>query len=184
MLQFMKRQPLIIFLALLPVLFLGGCEVVFTHAPAGKFQEDRALVGGWINEEKKKDPTTLRFDRGTGGEIKVSFLPADHDERNPVLTARVLLIANHAYLILNPTNEDKDKGFLIARYEITGDDLVIWLPNEEKFKALITQKRIIGKSESMGALVTDSPNNIAKLLASKDSEDAFEIFGRFRRIRR
>jgi len=36
----------------------------------------------------------------------------------------------------------------------------------------------------MGALVTDSPNNIAKLLASKDSEDAFEIFGRFRRIRR
>ena len=62
--------------------------------------------------------------------------------------------------------------------------MVIWLPNEEKFKALIKQKRIIGESESMDALVTDSPNNIAKLLASKDTEDAFEIFGRFRRIRR
>src|SRR5882762_3069176 len=181
MLQFMKRQPLIIFLALLPVLFLGGCEVVFTHAPAGKFQEDRALVGGWINEERKKDPTTLRFDRGTGGEIKVSFLPADHDERNPVLTARVLLIANHAYLILNPTNEDKDKGFLIARYEITGDDLVIWLPTEEKFKALITQKSIIGRAGGMGALITDRTNNIAKPRGAKDCEDAIEIRGRFRR---
>jgi hypothetical protein len=180
----LKRQPIMIALTLLWALLICGCEVVFTHAPAGTFREDQAIVGGWINEKKEKEATTLRFDQGAGAEIKVSFLPADPDERNPVFTAKVLLIANHAYLVLNPTNEDKDKGFLIARYEITGDDLVVWLPNAEKFKALIKQKRIIGESESMGAVVTDSPNNITKLLASKDGDDAFEIFGKFRRIRR
>jgi len=85
---------------------------------------------------------------------------------------------------LNPTNEDRDKGFLIARYEITGDELIIWLPNEEKFKTLIQEKRIIGEAQSMDARVTDSADNIAKLLASTDIKDAFETFGKFRRIRR
>jgi hypothetical protein len=180
----MKGQPFLISLTLLLALFLCGCEVVFTHVPAGKFREDRALVGNWINEEKGKEATTLQFDQGTEGEIRISFLPADPDEKNPVFTAKALIIADQAYVVLNPTNEDRDKAFLIARYEIKGDELVIWIPNAEKFKALIKQKRIIGESESMGAVVTDSPNNIAQLLASKDSQDAFEIFGKFRRLRR
>jgi hypothetical protein len=180
----MKNQPDLISLTLLLALFLCGCEVVFTHAPAGKLMKDKALVGNWINEGKDKEATTLQFDRGAGGEINVSFLPANRDERNPVFSARILMIANHSYMVLNPTNEDRDKGFLIARYEITGDELIIWLPNEEKFKTLIQQKRIIGEAQSMDARVTDSADNIAKLLASTDIKDAFETFGKFRRIRR
>lgn len=172
-----------IFLALMWALLLCGCEVVFTHAPVGKLREDKALVGNWINKEKGKESPTLQFDKGAGGEINVSFLPANPDERNPLFTARILTIANHSYLVLNPTNEDRDKGFLIARYEITGDELIIRLPNAEKFKSLIQQKRIVGEAQSMGAVVTDSPDNVAKLLASRDSENAFEIFGKFRRAK-
>jgi hypothetical protein len=96
-------------LALLCALLLCGCEVVFTHTPAGKLREDKALIGGWINEEKGKESPTLQFDKGDGGEIKVSFLPAKPDERNPLFTARILTIANHSYMVLNPTNEDRDK---------------------------------------------------------------------------
>jgi hypothetical protein len=180
----MKSQPVLISLTLLLALFLCGCEVVFTHAPAGKLTKDKALVGNWINEEKGKEATTLQLDKGSGGEIKVSFLPANPDDPNPVFTAKTLIIANHSYMVLNPTNEDRDKGFLIARYEIKGDELIIWIPNEEKFKTLIHQKRIIGEAQSMEARVTDSPDNIAKLLASADIEDAFETFGKFRKIRR
>jgi hypothetical protein len=62
--------------------------------------------------------------------------------------------------------------------------LIVWLPNEEKFKTLIQQKRIIGEAQSMGAVVTDSADNVAKLLASSDIKDAFETFGKFRRVRR
>ncbi len=181
---FMKRQPVMISLALLLSLFLGGCEVVFIHPPAGKLKSDKTLFGSWINQEKEKEATTLKFDKGTGEEIKISFLPANHDERNPVLTARVLIIANRSYMILNPTNEDRDKGFLLARYEITAGELVIWLPNSERFKILIQQKRILGRAESIDPVVTDSPDNLAKLLESKESEDAFEIFGKFRRTKR
>jgi hypothetical protein len=180
----MKRQSVTISLTLLLVLLLSGCEVVFTHAPVGKLREDKALVGNWINEEKGKESPTLQFDKGAGGEIKVSFLPANPDEQNPLFTARISTIANHSYMVLNPTNEDRDKGFLIARYEITGDELITWLPNAEKFKTLIQQKRIVGEAQSMGAVITDSPDNVARLLASKDSEDAFELFGKFRRTKR
>jgi len=181
---FMKRQPVMTSLALLLSLFLGGCEVVFIHPPAGKLKLDKTLLGSWINQEKEKEATTLKFDKGTGEEIKISFLPANHDEKNPVLTARILIIANRSYMILNPTNEDRDKGFLLARYEITAGELVIWLPNSEKFKILIQQKRIRGTAESIDPVVTDSPDNLAKLLESKESEDAFEIFGKFRRGKR
>ncbi len=114
----------------------------------------------------------------------MSILPPDPDERNPVFTGNVLVIANRSYLVLNPTNEDRDKGFLIARYEITGEELATWIPNEEKFKTLIQQKRIIGESRSMSTMVSDSPENLAKLFESKDVEDAFEVFGKFRRVRR
>jgi hypothetical protein len=180
----MKRQPLIISLTLLLALFLSGCEVIFTHAPAGKISTDKALIGSWIAQEKGKEVMTLKFDKGAGEEIRVSLLPADHDERNPLFTANIVTIANRSYLVLNPTNEDRDKGFLLARYEISGEELAIWIPNEEKFKTLIQQKKIIGESRSMGALVSDNPENLAKLFESKDIEDAFEVFGKFRRIRR
>lgn len=180
----MKRQLTIISLTLLSALFLSGCEVIFTHAPAGKLSTDKALIGSWIAQEKGKEATTLKFDKGAGEEIKVSLLPADRDERNPLFTANIVTLANRSYLVLNPTNEDRDKGFLIARYEITGEELTTWLPNEEKFKTLIQQKRIIGESRSMDPMVNDSPENLAKLFESKDVEDAFEVFGKFRRIRR
>lgn len=180
----MKGQPLIISLTLLSALFLSGCEVIFTHAPAGKLSTDKALIGSWIAQEKGKEATTLKFEKGASEEIKVSLLPADRDERNPLFTANIVIIANRSYLVLNPTNEDRDKGFLIARYEITGDELATWLPNEEKFKTLIQQKRITGESRSMGALVSDSPENLAKLFESKDSENAFEVFAKFRRAGR
>ena len=180
----MKLQSVMILLMLTLALLLSGCEVVFTHVPTGRIREDKALVGSWINKEKGKEATTLKFEKGAAGEINVSFLPANRDERNPVLSARILIIANYSYMVLNPTNEDRDQGFLIARYEITGDELIIWLPNEEKFKSFIQQKRISGEAQSMDALVTDSPDNVAKLLGSRDGEDAFEIFGKFRRAKR
>lgn len=180
----MKRQPLVISLTLLLALFLSGCEVIFTNAPAGKISTDKALIGSWIAQEKGKEVMTLKFDKGAGEEIRVSLLPADHDERNPLFTANIVTIANRSYLVLNPTNEDRDKGFLIARYEITGEELATWIPNEERFKTLIQQKRISGEVRSMGAMVSDSPENLAKLFESKDVEDAFEVFGKFRRVKR
>jgi hypothetical protein len=179
----MRRQSLIISVNLLLALFLCGCEVAFTHAPAGTVSTDKALIGSWTAWEKGKE-RTLKFEKGEGEEVKISLLPADPDERKPLFTANIIIIANRSYLVLNPTNEDRDKGFLIARYEITGQELVTWMPNEEKFKNLIQQKKILGEVQSMNAQVTDSPDNIAKLLESKDIEDAFEVFGKFKRSKR
>src|ERR1700730_3725838 len=127
----MKPHPVMISLLLLSALFLCGCEVAFTHAPAGKFRTDKALIGSWTAWEKGKE-RTLKFEKGKAAEVKISLLPADRDERKPLFTANIIIIANRSYLVLNPTNEDRDKGFLIARYDITGQELVTWMPNEEK----------------------------------------------------
>jgi hypothetical protein len=67
-------------------------------------------MGNWINEEKGEESTTLQFDKGAGREIEVSFLPAKPDERNPIFAAKILTIANHSYLVLNPSPTFRIKG--------------------------------------------------------------------------
>jgi len=170
-------------LTVLLALFLSGCEVVFTNAPAGKPKQDKALIGRWLKEEEQK-PGWVQFDEANHGQLNVSFLPAAPEERNPLFTAQLVTIADHSYMILNPTNEDRDKGFMIARYEISGDKLDVWTPSGDKFKALIKQKRITGEAASTAAMVTDSPENVARLLQSKEGADAFEYFGKFSRVKR
>ena len=124
----MKVPFLKVSLALVIALFLSGCEVVFTHAPAGNRVSDDALLGRWISEEKESESGTVKFDRGSHGQVNVSFIPGDPQERNPVFTATIVQIGSRSYLVLNPTDKDRDKGFLLAKYEIKGDELVVSQP--------------------------------------------------------
>ena len=141
----MKVQLLTISLLVVIAVSLSGCVVVFTNAPAGKPKEDKALLGRWINEEKTKEAITVQFEKGLRGEVNVSFLPAKPDEKNPVFTARLFEIGAHSYMVLNPTDEDRDKGFLIARYAINDGELTVWLLNSDKVANLIKQKKSRGK---------------------------------------
>ena len=179
----MKIQSLRISLLVLIALSLSGCQVVFTNPPAAKPKEDKALRGRWTSEEKEKEAMTVRFERRNRGEVDVSFLPDDPDKKNPVFTAKLFEIGGRSYMVLNPTDADRDKGFLIVRYEINGDELAVWILNSEKVAALIKQKRVAGEGGQSGATVTESADNVSRFLQSRDGQDAFEVFGKFRRTR-
>ena len=93
--------------------FLSGCEVVFTHAPAGITKEDNAILGRWISTDKEDSQGWVQFDGDPRGQMNVSFRSDDPDEKNPKFAATVLTIGVHSYLVLNPTNGDRDETFLI-----------------------------------------------------------------------
>src|SRR3979490_2969034 len=97
---------------------LSGCMVGFTNPPAGKSKEDKALIGRWISEEEDAKGGMIQFQTGLRGEVDVSLLPAGPKETNPMFTAKLYEIGTHSYMLLNPTDKDRDKGFLIAKYAI------------------------------------------------------------------
>jgi hypothetical protein len=180
----MKAQLFKISLLVVMAVALSGCQVVFTNAPAGKPKEDKALRGRWNSEEKDKEAMTVRFDKGVRGEVNVSFLPAKPGDRNPVFTAKLFELGTHSYMVLTPTDAvDRDKGFLIVRYEISGDELSVWIPNSDKVAALIKQKRISGEGGQSSATVTENSDSVSRFLQSKDGQETFEVFGKFRRVR-
>jgi len=165
-------------------LFMSGCEVLFTNPPAGNPEKDKALLGRWISEEKDKESSTqVRFDQGSHDQMNISFIPGDPNERNPVFTAKLTKLGTQSYLILNPADEDRDKGFLIAKYEIRQDELTVWIQNSEKVKALINQKIIKGEVRAPGAVVTESSENVTKFLQSSVAEKTFELFGKFKKAK-
>jgi hypothetical protein len=178
----MKVQVFTISLLVVMAVALSGCQVVFTNPPAGKPKEDKVLRGRWISEEKGKEAMTVQFEKGQRGEVNVSFLPAKPGDKNPVFTAKLFEMGTHSYMVLNPTDAvDRDKGFLIVRYEISGDELSVWIPNSDKVTALIKQKRISGDGGQSGATVTESADAVSRFLESKDGQESFEVFGKFRK---
>jgi len=179
----MKVRLLKVSLAVVIGLFSSSCQVVFTNPPAAKPREDKTLRGRWTSEEKEKEAMAVQFEKGNSGEVNVSFPRAGPDDKNPVFTAKLFEIGGRSYMVLNPTDEDRNKGFLIIRYEISGDELAVWIPNSEKV-ALIKQKRISGEDGQFGATVTESADNVSWFLQSRDGQDAFEVFGKFKRARR
>jgi hypothetical protein len=177
----MKVQVFTISLLVVMAVTLTGCQVVFTNLPAEKPKEDKTLLGRWSSEEKDKEAMTAQFEKGRPGELNVSFLPAKAGEKNPVFTAKLFGVGVYSYMALSPTDEDRDKYFLIVRYEISGDELSVWTPNSDKVADLITRKRISGEAGSYGAAVTESTDGVSRFLQSKDGQGTFEVLGKFRK---
>lgn len=178
----MKLRVLKISLLGVMALAFAGCDVMFTNLPAVKTKEDKALRGLWIGEEKdKKEEMIVQFEKGQRGELNVSFLPAKPGDKNPMFTAKRFELGTYSYLALNPTNEDRDKGFLIVRYEISGDELSVWMPNSARVGDLISQKKVAGQAAQSSATITESADGVSRFLQSKEGQETFEVFGKFRK---
>jgi hypothetical protein len=178
----MKVQLLTISLLVAMAVSMSGCMVGFSNPPAGKPKKDKDLMGRWISEEKDAKGAILQLRTGSREEIDVSLLPAEPKGKNPMFTASLFQIGTHSYMVLNPTDEDRNKELLIARYMISSDELVVWLLNSEKVADLIKQKKISGEGQ-MSPKVTETAEGVSRFLESRAAEEAFEVAGRFRRAR-
>ena len=87
---------------------------------------------------------------------------------------------------LNPTNEDRGKGYLLARYEIKGDEMTVWLLDSDKVRAAIVQKKLKGDvSQGVGSTITitDAADKVRSFLESPKSSELFKYLGTFERIK-
>ena len=169
-------------------LFFSACEVVLINplSDSARDKPDERLLGKWINRDEKDKGGFVQFATGANGEINVSFLGGKSEEKNPLFTARTTTIGNYHYISLNPTNEDRDKGYLLARYEMKDDKMSVWMLDSDKVKTAIAQKKLkgkVGQGPAPTITITDTSNNVRAFLESPESNELFEYFGTFERIK-
>jgi hypothetical protein len=101
-----------------------------------------------------------------------------------VLKARALKIDESSYMVLNDSDITKRKGYLLAKYVITGDRMKVWLVDEKKVRQAVTDGKLkgkIGKETYAGVTVTDTPEKILDYLKTT-GDDAFEFLVDFEKV--
>src|SRR5437764_13871482 len=175
-------------LVIILAIFFSSCEVFLINplSDSARDKPDERLLGKWINKDEKEKGGFVQFDAGANREFNISFLGGKYEEKNPLFTARTTTIGGHYYISLNPTNEDRDKGYLLAKYEMKGDEMTVWLLDSDKVKAAIVQKKLKGDvSQGVGSTITitDAADKVRSFLESPKSSELFKYLGTFERIK-
>ena len=175
-------------LVIILALFFSSCEVFLINplSDSARDKPDERLLGKWINKDEKEKGGFVQFDAGANREINVSFLGGKSEEKNPLFTALTTTIGSHYYMSLNPTNEDRDKGYLLARYEMKGDEMTVWLLDSDKVKVAIGQKKLkgeVGQGAAPTITITDTADKVRAFLASPESNELFKYLGTFERVK-
>ena len=75
---------------------------------------------------------------------------------------------------------------MLARYEMKGDEMTVWLLDCDKVKAAIVQKKLkgeVGQGDAPTITITDAANNVRAFLESPESSELFKYLGTFERIK-
>jgi len=173
---------------LLVACVLSGCTVVFLN-PLSSPQDatpDKRLLGKWVAKEKKNSGVYLQVDREPNGEMRISSFGGENTEQDSPFTMFTTRLGRHYYMNLNATDEDRGKGYLIAKYAVRGDELTVWILDADKVKSAITQGKIKGQPGGRLGITTisDSPEKIASLLEGSGGNHFIELFGNFERVNR
>src|SRR5580765_1522541 len=105
------------------VFFCSGCETVFVNplSDPSQAKTDDRLFGRWICTDKENQGVIIQFDKSSESETKISVFAKDNKDKNPPFLMFPTKIGKQTYMNLSPTNEDKGKGYLITKYQVSGD---------------------------------------------------------------
>ena len=164
-------------------LFFSACDVTFINPlpDSLSFARDERLLGRWKALDKKERPNHVTFNSGSDGEF---IIHSEAGDPAMVLRARALKIDESSYMVLNDSDTTKRKGYLLAKYVITGDRMKIWLVDEKKVRQAVTDGKLkgeIGKETYAGVTVTDTPEKILDYLKTT-GDDAFEFLVDFEKV--
>ena len=179
----MIRYLLIVIMA---VLFCSGCETIFLNplSDPSRAKPDDRLYGRWVCTDKENKGIIIQFDKNSDTETKISVFAKDNHSKNPPFLMFPTKVGKHTFMNLMPTEEDKGKGYLIAKYQVSGDSLTIWIFDSEKIKAVVTQGKLKGTpGAGIGTTtISDTAEHVAAFLESPDGDNAFEYFGAFKKL--
>jgi hypothetical protein len=137
------------------ILALSGCTAVYVAEPIGEKPckiEAQEWEGTWLH----KDGTlTMKVMDGEKGLLKIAWVEPK-EETLALESLEVQLWESGSWVFANTKEDSADEaGYLWARIKQDGKQVVIWLPDEAKFKVLVEQGKLPGRIERDGDVILD-----------------------------
>jgi hypothetical protein len=182
-----------------------GCLTAFSSCvtfikplaiPRKQIGKDVRLIGRWTGkianksfEGKREEQVTINVRSKSEREVEISFSGEGFlaNFNDVLLLAATATIEHRHYAILR-LDDPTSQGYLIARYEINGDQPIIWMVDGQKVEELIKKGELKGIIRTDGFIgiksmgVTDSARAITRLIKSSSKNDLFLRVGELRRI--
>lgn len=175
-------KNIVILFILSSVLFCSSCIVtfenpVFDQTPA---TIDKRLPGKWKSIDK--DEILFEFSTNSNSETILKLFEESGKTEKTVFSVSSAQIGKFSYLSLKILDEDSPNTFLIAKYEIAGDEMIVWLHSKEKIKELIQKGKLKGTQKNYGEIsISNSSDELKKFLESTESDELFELLGKLKK---
>jgi len=162
---------------------ITSCGFVYTPQPIGErpsLIETDAWEGTWINEEQF---LTINVTDETEGLLQISWIKKDQGQVK-LESCKVYLLESGDWIFASIPDKDNPKLYLWGRIKRVGQQIVVWVPDSEKFQALVEEGKLPGKIEDSTVLLGNLTSAHLKLITSETKGVLFEwdepiIFRRF-----
>jgi hypothetical protein len=146
------KLPGLLFGGLL-ILALTGCSAVYTIQPIGEKPskiEARDWEGTWIHKEGS---VTVRVMDEEDGLLRIAWIERK-GEGLAFETHDVQLRETGSWVFANTKDDDTDEPrYLWALIKRDGKQVIVWLPDEAKFKVLVEEGKLPGRTQGLDVIL-------------------------------
>lgn len=177
----MKKTVLL--LLLVPIFLCSSCVVSFKNplVDSNTKTVDNRLLGKWTPAEAKKDEV-YEFSKDENSNTVLKLVDGNNPSERVVFFVSTVQLGKYNYMSLKLITEDREDTFMIARYEIKGNEMNVSLPDKAKVREFIEQGKLDGGPKSYDEIsVSNSTAEIRKFLESTESDAVFEEFGKLKK---
>lgn len=149
---------------LLLVMFASGCTAVVSKRQVGEKAASLKAndwEGVWITSDGTAKVKVVDANKGL---LKVFWLD-DEQGKTEMKTADVELRQSGDWLFAN-TKDEKGRGYVWGRIKNEDRQIILWIPDAEKFKQLVEGGTFHGKIENDGLILEELTSQDVNLITS------------------
>ena len=162
---------------------ITGCGYVYTTQPVGErpsLIETGDWEGTWINEDKFITITVLDETKGL---LRLSWIEKDQGQLK-LESSNLHLLESGDWIFASIPDKDNPKQYLWGRIKQDERQVVVWVPDLEKFKDLVEEGKLPGRIDNKNVMLGNLTSDHLKLITSETEDILFEwdepiIFRRF-----
>lgn len=152
---------------------ITGCGMVYTTQPIGEnpyLIEKETWEGTWTNGENF---LTINVLDEKNGLFQIAWI---EDDQNPIKleSCKVHLLESGDWVFGSIQDKDNPKRYIWGRIKKNERQIVVWLPDPEKFKTLVGEGRLPGKIGDNEVVLGNLTSKHLKLITSEMEGVLFE----------
>lgn len=139
------------------VLTLAGCSAVYVTQPIGEQPckiKAKDWEGTWIH---KDGSVTVKVMDGENGQLRIAWIePKDNGLTFEAHDVELREAGSQMFANIKDDANTNEPRYLWARIKGDGNQVIVWLPDATKFRALVEEQKLPGRIERENDVVLDT----------------------------